>query len=151
MPPLSRQMKPKNTNNKKTLTHSKQQSRWGSRKQHRKFSWQPAIPLHRLAALFRRSGTLSLHTVMAVVPFLCSGSSSIGSGTFQQRQRHPSGHSTLKHRWQHPLHTQQQQEVRGKGPQQENPQEHDCNKKAPSKQDYNKSWTEAAGLKSLHA
>jgi len=105
--------------NNKTLTHGKQQSERG---------WS------KVAALFRRSGSLSLHTVMAAVP------SSQDSGTLQQshgtlKVTVPTitGHGTFNIRWPHPLHTAQQQEVRGNGPQQENPQDLDCNKKAPPK------------------
>jgi len=113
------------------------------------------IPLHRLAALFRRSGTLSLHTVLAAVPFLCSGSSSIGSGTFQQGQRHPYGHGTLKNRSRHPQAQMaapfaytaatggKRERTAAREPSRTGLQQ----ESSSQKQDCNKSWTEAAGLR----
>jgi len=105
--------------NNKTLTHSKQQSERG---------WS------KVAALFRRSGSLSLHTVMAAVSSnQDSGTLQQGHGTLKVTVPTITGHCTFNIRWQHPLHTAQQQEVRGNGPQQGNPQDLDCNKKAPPK------------------
>jgi hypothetical protein len=156
MPPLSRQNGNQNPNNK-TLTHSKQQSDEAAAKhtENLQAASDPSPQVsgtlqeerHPFSAHSTGSGTLSLQWLLLNrqrhLP--ARTAAPLTQVTAPSRSRHPQEQVTapFNHRWQHPIHRHKRDRTAARessrtGLQQEG---------SSQKQDCNKSWTEAAGLR----